>query len=237
MATKVQSATQTTNMNVLQKLAMARLEFLEANVEKSGKNIKLEFKYFELSDIIPTAIKIFAKVGLVTNIVFDEGKAVMTVWNTDNMEERGIEFVAPYKEAGQVINRDGKEVTTQIQALGATITYLRRYLWMMALDIVEHDEIDETSGLQDQPTEPVHKAPATVEERKEAKKTLTASEDASKEQIDKLKATCKELLSKDGSQEEFISKIAMQTDGFTKLKADQCEALTAKLIEVLKQYA
>ena len=236
MATTKQSAPQTTNMNVLQKLAMARLEFLEANIEKSGKNIKLEFKYFELSDIIPTAIKIFAKVGLVTNIVFDDGKAIMTVWNTDNMEERGLEFKVPYKEAAQILNRDGKEVTNQIQALGATITYLRRYLWMMALDIVEHDEIDENHSLNEE-KKPEYKAPATVEERKEAKKTLTASEDATAEQIEKLKATCKELLAKDGSQEEFISKIAMQTDGFTKLKADQCEALTEKLIEVLQQYA
>ena len=236
MATTKQSAPQTTSMNVLQKLILARLRFLEANVEKSGKHIKLEFKYFELSDIIPTAIKIFSEVGLVTNTVFDGEKAIMTVWNTDNLEERGVEFVAPYREAGQILNRNGGEVTNPIQALGASITYLRRYLWMMALDIVEHDEIDAQNALQDVPAEPVHKAPATVEERKEAKKELTASAEASADQINSLKAICKELLTKDGSQEEFISQIAMKTDGFTSIKADQCEALIGKLKDVLQQY-
>ena len=51
-------------MNVRQKLAKARLQFLNQKVKKSGKNMHLEFKYFELEDIVPPAIRIFARVGL-----------------------------------------------------------------------------------------------------------------------------------------------------------------------------
>ncbi len=41
-------------MNVRQKLAKARLYFLNQKVQKSGKNMHLEFKYFfELEDIVP----------------------------------------------------------------------------------------------------------------------------------------------------------------------------------------
>ena len=54
------------SMNVRQKLAKARLYFLNQKVKKSGKNMHLEFKYFELEDIVPPAIRIFARVGLTT---------------------------------------------------------------------------------------------------------------------------------------------------------------------------
>ena len=89
-------------MNVRQKLAKARLYFLNQKVKKSGKNMKLEFKYFELEDIVPPALRIFARVGLVSNTVFDGEKATMTIMNTDNPQEDGIQFVAPYREAGQI---------------------------------------------------------------------------------------------------------------------------------------
>lgn len=58
-------ATTTKTTNVYQKLLTARAKFLEANVEKTGKNMHLSFKYFELEDIVPTAIRIFNEVGLI----------------------------------------------------------------------------------------------------------------------------------------------------------------------------
>lgn len=45
-------------MNVRQKLAKARLYFLNQKVQKSGKNMHLEFKYFELEDIVPPATRV-----------------------------------------------------------------------------------------------------------------------------------------------------------------------------------
>ena len=64
-------------MNVRQKLAKARLYFLNQKIKKSGKNMHLEFKYFELEDIVPPAIRIFARVGLTTNIEFTDDKATV----------------------------------------------------------------------------------------------------------------------------------------------------------------
>lgn len=40
-------------MNVRQKLAKARLYFLNQKIKKSGKNMHLEFKYFELETLYP----------------------------------------------------------------------------------------------------------------------------------------------------------------------------------------
>lgn len=229
----------TTKTNVRSKLSQARLQFLKRGVKKTGKNMSLEFKYFELEDIIPAAVEIFAELGLVTTTNFDGERAVMTVYNTDDADEPGIEFVAPYREAAQIVSRSGNEVTNAMQALGSSITYLRRYLWMMVLDIVEADDIDANLGAEEKPAEKPKK-PATVEERKEAKKELVkenADENASKEQIKELKNLCKKLLSVDESQDEFVQKIAMKTEGMTKVTAKACTALCEKLNSILSQYS
>lgn len=222
--------------NVRSKLAKARKMFLEANAKKSGKNMHLEFMYFELSDIVPTAVEIFAELGLVTTTNFDaeHGMATMTVYDADDDESAGITFFAPYREIEPIVSNSGKVVTNAMQALGSSITYLRRYLYMMVLDIVEHDDIDgEMVGKQeDKPApkkEKKQSKPKTAAERKEIAEEVVVNEDATAEQLKTLKSVCKEILAKDASMEELINKVAMKTEGFTKIKADACEALIGEL--------
>lgn len=240
------------SMNVRQKLAKARLYFLNQKVKKSGKNMHLEFKYFELEDIVPPAIRIFARVGLTTNIEFTDTAATMNVFNTDNPDEAPISFTVPYREVKPIISNQGKEVTNPMQALGSSITYLRRYLWMTVLDITEPDDIDATLGADDNteeetefaeeaaaaaPAKKEKKAPATAAEREEAKKELTSSDGAAdEEQVAALKTLCKELMDKDEDQEEFVQQIAMKTDGFTNITASACTALCDNLKEIISQY-
>lgn len=243
------------SMNVRQKLAKARLYFLNQKVTKSGKNMHLEFKYFELEDIVPPAIRIFARVGLTTNVEFTDTAAVMNVFNTDNPDEAPIPFTVPYREVKPIISNQGKEVTNPMQALGSSITYLRRYLWMAVLDITEPDDVDANLGSDDS-TEDTNefaeeaaaaapakkekkgkKAPATVAEREEAKKELTSADGAaSEEQVADLKELCKELMDKDEDQEEFVQQIAMKTDGFINITASACTALCDNLKEIISQY-
>ena len=242
-------------MNVRQKLAKARLYFLNQKVTKSGKNMHLEFKYFELEDIVPPAIRIFARVGLTTNIEFTDTTATMNVFNTDNPEEAPIAFSVPYREVKPIISNQGKEVTNPMQALGSSITYLRRYLWMTVLDITEPDEIDAALGTDDTTEDDNEfaeeaaaaapakkekkgkKAPATVAEREEAKKELTSADGAASEkQVAELKTLCKELMDKDEDQEEFVQQIAMKTDGFTNITASACTSLCDNLKEIISQY-
>lgn len=244
------------SMNVRQKLAKARLYFLNQKVQKSGKNMHLEFKYFELEDIVPPAIRIFARVGLTTNIDFTDTAAVMNVFNTDNPDEAPIAFTVPYREVKPIISNQGKEVTNPMQALGSSITYLRRYLWMAVLDITEPDDIDGNLGSEDnsdaennefaeeaaaaapaKKEKKGKKAPATTAEREEAKKKLTSSDGAAdEEQIAALKSLCKTLMDKDEDQEEFVQQIAMKTDGFTNITASACTALCDNLKEIISQY-
>ena len=104
-------------MNARQKLAKARLYFLNQKVQKSGKNMHLEFKYFELEDIVPPALRIFARVGLTTSIQFTNEMAMMNVYNVDNLEEAPLVFVVPYREVKPIISNQGKEVTTPCRHL------------------------------------------------------------------------------------------------------------------------
>lgn len=224
-----------TAKNVRQKLIEARALFLAEHVKKSGKNMHLEFMYFELADIVPSAIRIFEKVGLVTVTNFAENAASMTVYDIDNMEDEGITFTCPYKEIAPIMSNKGKEVTNELQALGSSITYLRRYLYMMCLDIVEQDEIEAHLGENVSTTDSPKKAPATPEERKEIKKELT-SENASAEDIESLKNYCKALLKVDPEQGEFVQTIAMKTDGFSRIPHSACLDLIEKIKDMLAQY-
>lgn len=229
------------SMNVMQKLAKARLYFLNSKIGKSGKNVLLEFKYFELEDIAPVAIRIFEKVGLVDVDDFGDDVATKTIFNANNPCEAPVIFRVKYRETEQIVNKSGKAVTNPLQALGSSITYLRRYLWMVALNITEPDEIDDKAGEEDfveaQPVAP--KPPATKEERAEIKKELVKAENgnASEKQLNLLKGQCKELLNRDQEKhEEFINKIALQTNGFTEIPADACDQLNSHLAAILAEY-
>lgn len=229
-------------MNVLQKLAEARLRFLNEHIKKSGKNIKLEFTYFELKDIVPSATKIFADLGISTVVKFSDGYAAMLVMNADNPAEEGIEFCIPYKEAPQIISNAGKEVTNPLQALGATITYLRRYLYMLVLDIVEDDATDASLG--DETPAPAQKKPATPAERKKVKETLTKAPAqpapekamASAEDMAVLKDLCKQVMGKDENNRTLVTEIALKSNAYTALPAEACTQLIDHLQGILKAY-
>lgn len=229
------TATKTTKepMNVYQKLIEARSQFLNDGVEKSGKNMNVGFKYFELTDIVPSVTKIFKELGLIAIDKFTNETAYMTIVNCDAPEET-IEFEAPFNQIAPIVSNAGKQVTNEMQALGSSITYMRRYLYMIAMDIVENDEI-EPQITNDTPTEAPKKAPATPEQRQEVKQELTApAENASTLQIKGLKAVLKKLKDKDPSKEEMIAKIAVETQGFTVISKSDCETLINRISEMLE---
>lgn len=245
------ATTKSTSATLFGKLALARVKFLEAGSKKSGKNMHLEFMYFELEDIVPTATKIFQEVGLLGVVNITPDAATMQVFDTDNMETAPITFTVPYREMEQIVSNSGKVVTNVMQALGMSVTYLRRYLWMLALDVVEADAIDANLGAETPASAPApadnkvtikttkaaSKKPATAAERETVKKELTNTEaPADKLQLDGLKAACKKLLELDKEKEDFVQKIAIATKGFTETTKDKAEQLVKMLNDLLSQY-
>ena len=243
---KTKMATSTTKTaNVYQKLLKARTMFLGSNTQKSGKNMQLAFKYFELDDIVPVATKIFEEVGLISLVSFEGEKAVMQILNIDNPEEIAS-FTAPFAVLEPIVSNTGKKATNEMQALGSSITYMRRYLYMIALDICEPDEID--NGLIGNTTTPPSVTPTPVAAPNvkpttpapinlaPAEKPLTnADGNASDIQIKQLKEVLKKLKDSDPTKEEMIAKIALETNGFTVISKADCEALTVKIGEMLKE--
>ncbi len=212
--------------NVYLKLLKARAAFAKESIQKTGKNMYMAFKYFELSDIVPSAISIFTEVGLIPIVNFTNDTATMLIIDCDNPADF-ISFSAPFNQISPIIsNSKGTNATNEMQALGASITYMRRYLYIIALDICENDEIDANIGSPTIHTEPPkqNKVPITPEDRKNVKIALTDTEaNATDLQIEALKTVLKKLRESDPSQEDFIQQLALNTKGFTVLSKTECE--------------
>ena len=224
-------------LNVYQKLLKARAAFLGSDTKKSGKNMTLAFKYFELDDIVPVATKAFEEIGLISLVNFTSDTATLTVLNTDNTEE-SIVFTAP------MVELEGNKAVNPVQALGATITYYRRYLYMMALDICEPDSIDPTGGVNTPAATAPAPATSAAATTAPASKPITlapttdkpltnAQSNATELQIKQLKEALKKLKDADPSKEEMIAKIAVETKGFTVISKADCETLTVKINEMV----
>lgn len=146
-------------MNVYQKLNLAREKFHSAEIKKSGHNKFANYYYFELADFVVPALKIFKEVGLTSVIRFETDIATMEIVNNEKPEDR-IYITSPMSEASL-------KGCHPVQNLGAVETYVRRYLWVTALEIVEHDGLDSS-------------APVKIEENseiKEEKKGVSISND------------------------------------------------------------
>lgn len=120
---------------VYQKLQQARIKLQAMNLKKSGYNSFANFKYFELADFLPSVNTIFAELGLCSVFSIYEDCAMLRIIDTETGGQ--IRFESPVAEAGS-----GK--APPIQALGSMHTYLRRYLFLNALEITEHDAVDAT---------------------------------------------------------------------------------------------
>ena len=148
---------ETANMNVYRKLQLARVLLQNTKLNKSGKNKFAGYDYFELGDFIPAIQAIFEDVGLCGVISYTYDFATLTIYNTEKDEK--IEFTSP-------MSRAELKGCHEVQNLGAVQTYLRRYLWTTAMEIVEHDALDATTGSVEVKPKA---APKPVEKREEIK--------------------------------------------------------------------
>jgi len=126
---------------VHKKLMAARIMLQNAPLKKSGHNKFAGYSYFELGDFIPTINQIFNEVGLCGVVSYDTEIASLTITDTD--DGTSIVITSPMAEA----NLKGCH---PIQNLGAVETYTRRYLWVTAMEIVEHDALDSSAPIKEE---------------------------------------------------------------------------------------
>lgn len=121
--------------NVYTKLMTARLKLQNSKLEKSGHNKFAGYKYFELGDFLPTVQNIFNELGLCGVVSYTQDLATLTI--TDGTDS--IIITSPMGSAAL-------KGCHEVQNVGAVETYQRRYLWVTAMEIVEHDVLDATTG-------------------------------------------------------------------------------------------
>jgi hypothetical protein len=126
-------------MSVYKKLMQARKQFHALPLKKTGHNKFAGYYYFELGDFLLPAMGVFDEVGLCAlPVSFTKETATMTILDVDKPDDR-IVFESPMGSAAL-------KGCHEVQNIGAVETYQRRYLWVAALEIVEHDALDATTG-------------------------------------------------------------------------------------------
>ena len=123
-------------MNIYEKLSKARatLELKKtgvATVNNAGKTRS----YFSLDDILPSVNKTANELKFLCKFDLNKEIATLKIIDCEKIEDF-IEFSIPASTA----TIQGGNV---VQSIGATQTYLRRYLYLNAFEIAEYDVIEE----------------------------------------------------------------------------------------------
>ena len=174
--------------NIYQKINTIKKELSEREIKKSGHNKHLNFNYHELSDFLSVITSLNEKHGVNEKIDITSDISTLTLTNVDNPEETQVTTV-------QTVMAEMQPKNDPIQKLGATITYIRRYLYLIAYSITDHDVID-AQNLKEESTK------ITAEENKSA--------------IDKLKLYVKNQVS-DKVNAGIVITNSLAKHGFTKL--------------------
>ena len=128
---------------IYEKLQKCRVELQNLKLKKSGKNNYAGFEYFELKDFLPTVNELFAKNKMFSNFSMTSEIAELEI--IDCEDKTSVKFTSPIAE----LELKG---CNKIQALGGTHTYLKRYLYINALEIVEADLFDAVTGKEEPET-------------------------------------------------------------------------------------
>lgn len=125
-------------MSVYTKLMAARMELHGQQIKKSGRNEFAKYNYMELGDFLIPTQTIFARLGLCGIVSFTADLATLTLIDTEDGSTHVL--TSPMGSAAL-------KGCHEVQNIGAVETYQRRYLWVTAMEIVEHDALDSSKPL------------------------------------------------------------------------------------------
>lgn len=142
------------------KLKQIKVELRKVINTKSGYNIHSKFKYYQLEDFLPQILEAFSRYNIYNEYSIDTDLEIVeerTDFDGDgtphkSVTKRPVEYAYLYLK--NLDNEDDEMVyrlktaeasvygAAAIQNLGAKITYMKRYVYMSLLDIVEPDAVD-----------------------------------------------------------------------------------------------
>jgi len=126
--------TEQPKLNIYQKLQKSRVELQQKKLKKTGVNKYSNYTYFDLGDFLPAINEICNNNGLTPIFQFTSTLSTLTIIDSDNVENK-VEFSTPIEIASL-------KGCSNIQNIGGTQSYARRYLYMMAFEVAEADMID-----------------------------------------------------------------------------------------------
>lgn len=142
------------------KLKQIKVELRKVINTKSGYNTHSKFKYYQLEDFLPQILEAFSRYNIYNEYSIDTDLEIVeerTDFDGDgtphkSVTKRPVEYAYLYLK--NLDNEDDEMVyrlktaeasvygAAAIQNLGAKITYMKRYIYMSLLDIVEPDAVD-----------------------------------------------------------------------------------------------
>lgn len=139
-------------MTAHEKLVSARLRLQGAGLKKSGRNSFAGYSYYELSDFLPAINQAAKELGFCCCLRFGKEEAALDFVDTESGER--ITFSSPMASAEL-------KGCHPVQNLGAAQTYIRRYLYIAAFEIVEADALDAPPAGAARPEPPAREAAAS----------------------------------------------------------------------------
>lgn len=197
-------------MSVHKKLMQARIKLQGTKLTKSGHNKFAGYKYFELGDFLPAIQEIFNELQLCGTISYMSDYASLTITDIENPSEQ-IHITSPMSTAAL-------KGCHEVQNLGAVQTYIRRYLWVTAMEIVEHDVLDATLGSSEpaKPKKPVTPPPTNQPTDKSWAISVTSEENW----IESVKLAATELLKFAESKDDVLEVFKVNRPIFERLQSE-----------------
>ena len=124
-------------MNIYQKINQVRQELLQQRIKADKKGFN--YNYIDLPQIEGPITEACGKVGLLNIFRFPEGRAELEIVDID-ATERLFAITIPVSVEASMVKISDKQ---PIQNVGGMMTYMRRYLYMTAYAISEHDAVEE----------------------------------------------------------------------------------------------
>lgn len=159
-----------TELNIYQKIAVVNHKLNCTELKKSGFNKFGNFAYYELEDLLPTIEQGCFENGLLMQFQFDNSKATIRFFNTDNPKEQ-------YSNSIPLQSRELPNLPkmNEFQVYGSMMTYYKRYLLLNTFNISENSIID-NDNYEEMQKKDQSKKPAKQEQAKQEQKEKTGVE-------------------------------------------------------------
>ena len=125
-------------MNIYEKLQAVRVELAKQGIKKGKKNTYAGYSYYELADFLPQIQELCQKHKVTPLFTVNGTNATLSIHDMEK-PDASILFAIPMSQAQL-------KACHPVQNLGAVLTYERRYLYMIAFELVEADILEATTS-------------------------------------------------------------------------------------------